>query len=51
MLERIGIGIANLFGQTVADVLLDGVAALGTIPWASLSLFVDLGVDYAGRKE
>ena len=51
MLERIGIGIANLFGLAVADALMDGVAALGTIRWASLSLFVDLGADDAGRKE
>lgn len=51
MLERIGIGIANLFGRAVADALMDGVAALGAIRWASLSLFVDLGADDAGRNE
>jgi hypothetical protein len=51
MIELIGIGIANLFGRTVANVLMDGVAAIAAIRWASLSLFVDMGVDERGGRE
>lgn len=45
MVELLGIGIAELFGLTVANAFMDGVAALDGIRWASLDLFVTQGVD------
>jgi hypothetical protein len=43
MAELIGMGIANLLGRRIADAVMDGIAAVSAIRWASLSVFVTLG--------